>query len=415
MAKRRRQDSDEQYYEDDPIGLTGAFEVIRDPQAVEYDKGDEAIGLTEAFGAVRGDEELEHGWDKAGKWTDFDWDAPMVERFGPDEPIGEAPGVEGQDELPENPGDAPLPEAVPDAAAESDAAGAAAPNAGTAAQPQPAAPAGRGAHGRHAAPIPELSPRMKRSKRLRKTLVLIIILLVAVLGVLVYFGFHAFDDSQHEAAQQAQEQTAAPKEEIASEGQGDADSAAQRTEVPELTSLFGMSTKKAVKAIGHGAIVTSSQKSKEKGSAIKKEVSIALTEEPADSKTGTPTVYLGLDKGGKVIQIGYSASASALGFGSFSFADAINEKHVVEETFKLMGVEIPDGAVKLPKDKKKYSTYGSDGSTVVKERYAFDGDVDVNGAPCTWSAVLSYDYTTQVLTGNLSDTVRIIYAYLTKK
>ena len=30
-------------------------------------------------------------------------------------------------------------------------------------------------------------------------------------------------------------------------------------------------------------------------------------------------------------------------------------------------------------------------------------------------AVLSYDYTTQVITGNLSDTVRIIYVYVTKK
>jgi hypothetical protein len=246
---------------------------------------------------------------------------------------------------------------------------------------------------------------------------LIIILLIAVLGVVVYFGFHAFEDSQHEAAQQAQEQTAAPKEDIGSASQGDADSTAHLTDVPKLTGLFGLTTKKAVKEIGHGAIVTSEQKSKgkDKDSNIKKEVTIALTEEPADSKTSTPKVYLGLDADGKIIQVGYSASASALGFGSFSFVDAVNDKHVIEQTFKLMGVDVPEGSAVLPKDKNKYSKYGSDKTTVVKESYAFKGDTEVDGVPCTWSAVFSYDYTTQVLTGNLSDTVRVIYAYLTKK
>ena len=38
----------------------------------------------------------------------------------------------------------------------------------------------------------------------------------------------------------------------------------------------------------------------------------------------------------------------------------------------------------------------------------------MNGVPCSWSAVLSYDYTTQVLTGNLNDTVRVIYVYVTQ-
>ena len=424
MSKRRRQDSAEWNDKDNPIGLTNAFEVIRDPQAVEYDEGDEAIGLTEAFGAVSGEEDVVHSWDKAGKWKDFDWDASAVEHvdFGAeddavdadadaDEASGETDAEASKQAQPDDDFwgevDASVSEQVEQTPTEVDEKPAVA--------MPPATTGKRGGRGRHAAPIPELSPRMKKSKRMRKTLVFIIILLVAVLGVVVYFGFRAFEDSQHEAAHQAQEQTAAPKEDIGSASQGDADSTTHLTEVPELTGLFGMNTKKAVKKIGHGAIVTSEQKSKGKDSAIKKEVTIALTEEPADSKTSTPKVYLGLDGSGNIVQVGYSASASALGFGSFSFSDAVNEKHVVEETFKLMGVDVPEGSASLPKDKKKYSTYGSDKTTVVKESYSFEGDTEVDGAPCTWSAVLSYDYTTQILTGNLSDTVRVIYAYLTKK
>ena len=62
-----------------------------------------------------------------------------------------------------------------------------------------------------------------------------------------------------------------------------------------------------------------------------------------------------------------------------------------------------------------YSTYASDGTTVVRERCSFEGDTDVEGKPCAWSSVLSYDYTTQVVTGNLNDTVRVIYVYATMK
>ena len=36
----------------------------------------------------------------------------------------------------------------------------------------------------------------------------------------------------------------------------------------------------------------------------------------------------------------------------------------------------------------------------------------MNGAPHEWSAVLSYNYTTANMTGNLADTIRIIYVYV---
>ena len=109
------------------------------------------------------------------------------------------------------------------------------------------------------------------------------------------------------------------------------------------------------------------------------------------------------------------ASAAALGFGQLSFADAVNNEHVVEKTFAKVGAAIEEGSVVLPESKDEYSTYGSDGTTVVRERCSFEGEVDANGVPCTWSSVLSYDYTTQVVTGNLNDTVRIIYVYLSAK
>ena len=66
----------------------------------------------------------------------------------------------------------------------------------------------------------------------------------------------------------------------------------------------------------------------------------------------------------------------------------------------------------LPADKTEYSTYASDGTTLVKEYCPFSGDIDINGVSHTWSAVLSYDYSVANASGNLADTIRIIYVYI---
>lgn len=423
MAKRRTHDSDDLFLdrEDDPIGLTSAFAPVKGAQSVEYDTDDEAIGLTQAFAPVVLDED-ERSWSEEDKWTGFDWES-YGDAGKEADSEGEAPEEEGQSPAEPEGEKAPEPDQA-ESEAEAEAEGeseAPAVDGGEAAAPKAQAvpvksSGGKGKHARHAASEPELSPRMKRSRRTRRTLIVIVILLIVAIGALGYFMFRTFDNSQHEAAQQAQDQQAAPKEDIESAGADDAvETAAKLTDVPVLTSLLGMTSDEAVAAIGHGALITSNRDVTEKDSAIRTSLNVALTEEPADSKTGTPTVYLGLDKDGKVLQVGYSASASALGFGSLSFSDAVNGEHVVEKTLAKVGVQVPEGSAVLPADKKAYSTYATDGTTVVKERCSFEGDINVNGKDCAWSSVLSYDYTTQVVTGNLSDTVRIIYVYLTEK
>ena len=86
---------------------------------------------------------------------------------------------------------------------------------------------------------------------------------------------------------------------------------------------------------------------------------------------------------------------------------------VIEETLDEAGMKIPEGTVKLPADKMKYSTYASDGTTLTREYYSFDGSGEAeNGSTYPWSAVLSYDYTLANTTGNLADTMRTIYIYI---
>ena len=168
----------------------------------------------------------------------------------------------------------------------------------------------------------------------------------------------------------------------------------------------------AIDILQHGATAAEPRAVNEEGNPIKSEVRVALTAEPADSRTGTPTVYLGLDADGKIIQAGYSTSTSSLGYGSLSFADAVRTEHIIEKTLAEAGVSVPEGAVELPEDAESYTSFDTDGTTRTKEYCSFNGEVDIDGAPHAWSAVLSYDYSMANASDNLADTVRTIFIYV---
>ncbi len=259
----------------------------------------------------------------------------------------------------------------------------------------------------------ELPDYLRKSHRMRRVLIVIIILLVVLLAVGGYFVVRMFQTVQSTATQQAQITSAEiDVNQTSDEAKETNTSTARRTTVPTLMTLFGLTQEEAVEQLQHGAQVSSSREVNEVGNPIVTETRVALTAEPADSRTGTPTVYLGLDAEGHVIQAGYSASTSALGYGSFSFADAVRNVGVIEETLNEAGLAVPEHSVVLPEDKMAYSSYASDGITLTSESCSFDGTVDQDGATYHWSAVLSYDYSMANATGNLADTMRTIYVYI---
>jgi hypothetical protein len=455
---------------DDPIGLTQAFAPIPDEddfdysaeqrkRAGEYTKGDDPIGLTQAFAPIGSGRASHARWDAEA--DDGASNEPSA-ADGVADATGAADGTGAWQTASDGAAPAfatgvqrPVYEAAPTAAGAADSAGAAAdpanananakaaaasyaagerrashargfsyqgdqhedyPDALSALEPVDAPPLlvnekvvdDKGDEGRHAAKTEE-PPHLRRSRRVRKTLIVVIVLLVALVAALLFFGFHAVVEGNSIASQQAQSRST-----MTTASGNDATSATNRTtDVPNLTGLLGLSQDAAIEQIGHGATVTSTRSTSDNG-AIVSTVSVALSTEPADSKVGLPTVYLGLDESGAVIQVGYSASAASLGFSTQSFSDAVNSTHVIEKALQAIGVNVSEGAVTLPSDRSAYTTYASDGTTVARERCSFSGEATVNGIPCTWSSVLSYDYTTANLTGDLSDTVRVIYVYVTE-
>lgn len=259
-----------------------------------------------------------------------------------------------------------------------------------------------------------LPESVKRSHRMRRVLIIAIIVLVALAGAIGYFGYQMYVTSQTTAVQQTNE-TTSQTDQVAITDDANKDASTEnvkQTDVPALVSLIGLTQDQAVTQLAHGATVTLTNNQSIEGNPVVTNVTVMLTEEPADAHSNTPTVYLGLDANGTVVQAGYTASTAELGYGSLSFKDAVENEHVVEKTLDDAGLTVADGTAQLPTDKDAYQTYASDGTTLVSERASFDGSASANGANYTWSAVLSYDYTAANATGNLANTIRQITVYV---
>lgn len=263
---------------------------------------------------------------------------------------------------------------------------------------------------------PPLTEQQRHSKRLRITLIIVIILLVALVGVLGYFMLSVFKETNNIASQQAVEQAGSQEVGIlASETAQTTDVssvAVKKVEVPDLVSLLGLTQEEALVALGRGATATAESAMEEEGSAVRKNVTIALTEDPTDVRSGASTIYLSLNADGYVVEAGYSAATASLGYGSLSFSDAVQNESIIENTLKEAGIVVGEGAVVLPEDKSAYTTYDANSKTA-KESYSFSGVTDLEGKSLEWSSVLLYDYSTANVTGNLNDTIRIIYVYVT--
>ena len=257
--------------------------------------------------------------------------------------------------------------------------------------------------------------RSKKSRRMRRVLIVAIVLLIILAAALAYFTIKLVQESQLVAMQQAQQRSESETDAQALQDEDTKDATeatTKTTEVPNLAALLGMTQDEAIAELQHGATASAAREVNEEGNPIKSMVNVALTAEPSDTRSGTPTVYLGMDEEGVIIQAGYSASTLSLGYGSLSFSDAVKNEHIVEKTLAAAGATVEEESVSLPTDKKEYSTYASDGTTLVKESCSFSGDADIDGQTHEWSAVLSYDYAMANASGNLSDTIRTIYIYI---
>ncbi|WP_165251797.1 histone-lysine N-methyltransferase [Adlercreutzia sp. ZJ304] len=267
--------------------------------------------------------------------------------------------------------------------------------------------------GKHSKGEPEPPEYIKRSRRMRKILLVIIIALVILIVAGCVLTYMLVDTARNAASQQALTSISDVNSlEDGDEAKDASTSTSKRTTVPDLVSLLGMNLDQVVAELQHGAQVSGMTEVNEEGNPVKMQVSIALSDEPADTRSGTPSVYLDLDEAGNVIKAGYSVATASIGYGTLSFADAVQNERIIEKTIEEAGLTVANQSAVLPEDKMAYSTYASDGTTLTREYCEFSGTGSAGGAEYTWQASLSYDYNMANATGNLADTIRTIYVYV---
>lgn len=172
---------------------------------------------------------------------------------------------------------------------------------------------------------------------------------------------------------------------------------------PNLVSCLGKSVEECVSSIGQGAKVTAAVPVAE-GT----QTTIELTNESSNVKSVTPKVILISNSSGSVISASFTASTWALGFPKLSFTDMINNENICEKTLNESGLNIELGTIKAPENRSSYTTYASDGTTVVTENWSCSGKNTVNNKSYNWSANLVYDYSYANVSGNLAETIRSI-------
>lgn len=267
---------------------------------------------------------------------------------------------------------------------------------------------------------PAADMHKRKSRRMRIALIIVSVVLVALIGALIYFAFtliNEANDVAYQTASRSDAQTESPAA-LASDAQ-DA-SGQDHGDVPALASLLGKTTDDAVAEVGRGATITSEKDITEetgegddkKTEVVGTSVTVALADETTDNSGNTPTLYLDCDKDGAITRVGYSTSVSSLNYADMSFADIVQEGHIIENLLTDAGLPTDDGSIEMPAV-EEYRTYADDGTTIVQEAYTFSGtSTATDGSEHDWTCRLSYDYSAANVSGNLADTIKLVQLYI---
>lgn len=250
---------------------------------------------------------------------------------------------------------------------------------------------------------------MKKIFNNTKTPIIICVLAILILLSLfvLLFNVHA----QAEANLAKQQQWASGKDnfdrayEIAA---SDKETPDKTLYVPKLLDQIGKTVPEAVSNIGQGATVVSSTPVGKPEDKVVIQTTVTLTNESGDDKSGTPIIIFGENSSGIITSVSFTCNTWLLGYGYLSFVDLVNNEHLIERTLSEAGLDIDQGSVVAPANRASYTTYDSDGTTVVREKCNFEGDKYQNGIYYHWSANLDFDYARANVKGNLAETIRML-------
>lgn len=169
--------------------------------------------------------------------------------------------------------------------------------------------------------------------------------------------------------------------------------------IPNLVEQLGRTVGEAIANIGQGATVVSSTST---------ETVINLNNESGNEKAGTPSIVATTNRSHRIVKISFSCNTTLLGYGNYSFVDYVDNQHIIEKSLSEAGLKIDEGKVKAPENRATFTSYDSDGTTVVMESCDFSGNEWQNGRNYKWTSNLNFNYSLANSKGDLAETVRLI-------
>lgn len=258
---------------------------------------------------------------------------------------------------------------------------------------------------------PEVERQKKKSKRTRRLFIAIAILLVLIIiGVAAYSVLLAQNASQ--SGQETLESDSSDVDTLGSESGTEVatEDVVEDVVVPDLTKLFGVSSAEALKLLPQGTIVSAIDNLEDPANPVKSEQTIKVGVAKDGKTEGPMKVFLGMDSNDIVIKAGFVTTIESLGYGLLSFADVINNEHIINATFEKAGIILAE-PVELSSSATDYATFDDKGN-LMTEKGAFEGACDVAGVTHPWYATVVYDYKLYNATGKISKTQRDIYIYV---
>ena len=258
---------------------------------------------------------------------------------------------------------------------------------------------------------PEVERQKKKSKRSRRIFIAItIFLILIIIGVVAYSMQLANNASQ--SGQKTLETESRDVDTLGSESGTEVVSevVVEDVVVPDMSKLFGLSSAEAEKLLPSETIVSAIASLDDPANPVKSEQTIKVGVTDGGKKEGPMKVFLGMDSNAIVIKAGLSTTVESLGYGLLSFADVINNEHIINATFEKAGITL-DETVVLSSPAKDYATFDDKGN-IMTEKGTFEGECNIAGVMHPWYATVVYDYKLYNATGKISKTQRDIYIYV---
>ncbi len=259
----------------------------------------------------------------------------------------------------------------------------------------------------HFEPIPE--EKLVHAKRKRRTLIVVIVILIIVLLGAAAGSIYYYLNYGQNNAHIAQPSNVIEGDEAAVQDRG----TTVTVEMPDLVQMFGKTPDEVVAILGPDYVITKTDivtdaegtessgaegEASEVSPVVANMVTISYTPQEQTSPVGATQVqniYLGLDEGGKTVEVYFVSSMNLLDYPISSFADLVATRTSFVGSLASAGATVSTEVEYIAPTEEEYTEYVDPEASVKKikkETVTMKGTLVSEQAPTKFEITYTYDY-----------------------